>query len=656
MLHKLFLFFLLVCTSVQMITAQTPKIDSLTKELTKDKVDSIKVHDRIRLSWYLIQFHDSAAWKYLYEAESISANSKNPVLIAISYEHRGYLLSKRFSRTAITYYLMAEEILKKYPNSPTGKKSMASLCINMGMEHLTVMDDEGAIPIFLEGIKRYTALDSTHVNLANLYSNIINCYSNLGKYNAALPYCEKAYANSFKWGNDISKFNACFSYGRILAKLGQAEKAESYLKKCLKISEEIGDTRGQTGYYQFKGVVQNESKQFKEALDNFLKALKLIKQDQSNFDIGACYISIAISKRGLKDFSSSKKYLDSAFAIGKENRHLRIIKDCYANLYLLEREKGNLKLAITHLDSAYVYIDSITNNDNINRLEFLSANHLAEKRESDIKKLSAEKEIQKLNIQKKNTLNYFLIFTTIGLCALIFFIYKNYKHKQTLQQQKISKLETQQQLTATEAVLKGEEQERTRLAKDLHDGLGGMLSGIKYSFNTMKGNMIMTPDNAQAFERSMDMLDSSIKEMRRVAHNMMPEALVKFGLDTALKDFCNEIQQSGALQISYQSMGLENVVIDQTVGITIYRIVQELINNTMKHAMAKIAIVQVTKSDDQLSVTVEDDGRGFDTAIIKNPIGMGWSNITNRVEFLKGKLDVDSQSGKGTSVHIEINM
>ncbi|HCL82927.1 MAG TPA: histidine kinase, partial [Chitinophagaceae bacterium] len=173
-----------------------------------------------------------------------------------------------------------------------------------------------------------------------------------------------------------------------------------------------------------------------------------------------------------------------------------------------------------------------------------------------------------------------------------------------MQLQRIGELETQQQLTATEAVLKGEEQERTRLAKDLHDGLGGMLSGIKYSFNTMKGNIIMTPENNQAFERSMDMLDSSIKEMRRVAHNMMPEALVKFGLDTALNDYCNDINQSGALQVSYQSIGLENAKIEQTMAITIYRIVQELINNIMKHAAAKYTIVQVTKTNGQIAVTV----------------------------------------------------
>lgn len=166
----------------------------------------------------------------------------------------------------------------------------------------------------------------------------------------------------------------------------------------------------------------------------------------------------------------------------------------------------------------------------------------------------------------------------------------------------------------------------------------------------------MTPENSQAFERSIDMLDSSIKEMRRVAHNMMPEALVKFGLDTALKDFCNDINHSGALKLSYQSIGMQGVAIDQTTAITVYRIVQELVNNTMKHAAAKNAIVQLSVRENQLTVTVEDDGRGFDPNILRQARGIGWSNIHNRVDFLKGKLDIDSQPGQGTSVHIELNL
>lgn len=172
----------------------------------------------------------------------------------------------------------------------------------------------------------------------------------------------------------------------------------------------------------------------------------------------------------------------------------------------------------------------------------------------------------------------------------------------------------------------------------------------------MKGNLIMTPENHQAFERSMDMLDSSIREMRRVAHNMMPETLVRFGLDTALKDYCSHINQSGALEINYQSIGLENEVLDQTTAVTIYRIVQELITNTIKHAAAKTAIVQLTKSGGQLTATIEDDGKGFDTSILKQSKGIGWTNIQHRIEFLKGTMDVNSEPGKGTSVHIEISV
>jgi signal transduction histidine kinase len=273
------------------------------------------------------------------------------------------------------------------------------------------------------------------------------------------------------------------------------------------------------------------------------------------------------------------------------------------------------------------------------------------------KKYETEKKDNQIKLQNAELhriINYVLIGGASALLLISLLSYRTYTQKQKLQQQRIAELEAEKQLAATESVLKGEEQERTRLAKDLHDGLGGMLSGIKYSLNTMKGNLILTPENAQAFERSMDMLDSSIKEMRRVAHNMMPEALVKFGLDTALRDFCNDINQSGALQVSYQSIGLESVQFEQTTAITIYRIVQELVNNTMKHAAASTAIVQVSKTEDEISITVEDDGKGFDPVILQGAKGIGWSNIQGRIEYLKGKLDIRSAPGKGTSVHIEI--
>ena len=137
---------------------------------------------------------------------------------------------------------------------------------------------------------------------------------------------------------------------------------------------------------------------------------------------------------------------------------------------------------------------------------------------------------------------------------------------------------------------------------------------------------------------------------------MMPESLVRFGLDTALEDYCKGINKSGALQINYQSIGLKNHYFEHTTAITIYRIIQELISNTLKHAAAKNAIVQVTKSDNLLTITVEDDGKGFDIRLLNSSKGMGWINIKHRVDFLKGKLDVKTKAGNGTSVHIEFEM
>ena len=236
--------------------------------------------------------------------------------------------------------------------------------------------------------------------------------------------------------------------------------------------------------------------------------------------------------------------------------------------------------------------------------------------------------------------------------------YRNYRHRQKIQQAKIDELQTEKLLTATEAVLKGEEQERSRLAKDLHDGLGGMLSGIKHSLSTMKENLIMTPGNAQAFERSIDMLDSSIREMRRVAHNMMPEMLLKYGLNTALREFCNEITHSGISTINYQSVDMDNAAVEQTAAVAIYRIAQELVNNAIKHGHASEVLVQLHLSQQEklLVLTVEDNGKGMDAGVLNQSTGIGWKNIQSRVDFLQGRLDVQSQPGNGTSVMIEITI
>ena len=317
-------------------------------------------------------------------------------------------------------------------------------------------------------------------------------------------------------------------------------------------------------------------------------------------------------------------------------------------------KQGNYKMAYDYARQYQSLSDSIVAEDTKEQTSLMEIRFRVANKEQEINKLKDEHKIQQLAIQHKNTLNYILVGGIIALLCILILSFYIYKSRQKIQQQRITELEKEKQLQATEAVLKGQEDERSRIAKDLHDGLGGLLSGVKYSLSNMKENVLLSSENALSFERTIDMLDSGIKELRRVSHNMMPENLVKFGLDTALKDYCSAITKTKALQVSYSSFGMEEFQANTNISVTVYRVIQELINNTMKHAGATASIVQLSKDEHKLHITVEDNGKGFDVKNITAFKGAGWTNIQNRVTYLKGKIDVDSSEQNGTSVIIEI--
>jgi signal transduction histidine kinase len=201
------------------------------------------------------------------------------------------------------------------------------------------------------------------------------------------------------------------------------------------------------------------------------------------------------------------------------------------------------------------------------------------------------------------------------------------------------------------AIANAREGERSRIAKDLHDGVGGLLSGVRISLANIQSRLQLKQDDELVFERSMDMLDGSMQELRRVAHAMKPPSLEMFGLKVALRDYVETVNSMKTLKTFFQPIGEERRF-DHEHELIIYRIIQELINNVLKHAQATECLVQLSFVSDHLSITVEDDGKGFDAK--KENHGMGWDNIRQRVDFLKGSLDLHSAEGKGTSVQITI--
>ncbi|QEC44801.1 tetratricopeptide repeat-containing sensor histidine kinase [Pseudobacter ginsenosidimutans] len=525
---------------------------------------------------------------------------------------------------------------------------------NVGSDYSKMGDFEQAVHHFTRAAEILEKYRSSVVG--SVYNGIATVYEQMKEPAKAMEYNYKALDVAEKNGDKPTI--ARRRMGIITAHLSAShfKEADSLLKIVAPMVKETQDLYSMLMYHQSLGVVQENRKDYTHATVNLTKAYELARDNNAPYEEVTMLGPLTRVLTSAGNLTEAKRLLDTLLKKSIDGQMAFGQLSAYANIAGWYTAKGDFKTANDWLVKRSALQDSITTADMKNKVTMMETRYQVKGKDNEIKLLQVEKQNQELKIKQKEELNYILIGSAIALLIILILLYLNHHNKQKLQQQRITELETEKQLTATEAVLKGEEQERTRLAKDLHDGLGGMLSGIRHSFFTMKGNLVMTPDNQQAFERGIDMLDSSIREMRRVAHNMMPEVLVKYGLDTALRDFCIDINKSGALDVNYQSIGLDDTSIDQTTSIAIYRIAQELLNNSIRHAAASSAIVQLTKTDGRLTLTVEDDGKGFDPENLEKAEGIGWQNIRNRVDFLKGKIDIQSSPGKGSSVMIEVNI
>ncbi|MEO5564884.1 MAG: sensor histidine kinase [Chitinophagaceae bacterium] len=645
--YPILLFLLLLSLVMQ---AQQPNIDSLLQRLKVAKGDSATLNLYLEIGNQYEGTEPLQAKVYYRKAIDLSTkmNFHQGIIRSLIYYSSVFSVTGEYD-SAIIYTTKALAIARETKDS----LNTGIALLNIGVAHGFLEDYETAIQYCQEGLKMVDG--KSHKNIeVQINDRLQVLYYQMAQYDKGVVFGKKAVQQS-------RELNIPYQLAQSLTNLAVNYQANSMHSKGIPLLAEALVIAKELGNYHLESaillnlsdglLVAGDYEKVKLHADRSL----LLHRELGSLDGQAISLrALAMYYVQIKDFGNARKFATESSVIAKK---MNLTLDYAEAIHVLsnvafatgDMESG-LKYYREYGDSIKAVVKHVLSDKSAN----LEKKYETEKKETQIKKLEAEKKVQQLSIRQKNILNSILIGGAAVLLIISLLLYRNHKNKQKLQQQRINELEKEKQLTATEAVLKGEEQERSRLAKDLHDGLGGMLSGIKYSLNTMKGNLIMTPDNTQAFERSMDMLDSSIKEMRRVAHNMMPEALVKFGLDTALKDFANDINQSGALQVNYQSIEIENAAIDQITAITVYRIIQELLHNIIKHAAARTAIVQVAKSDGHITITVEDDGKGFDTNILTQSKGIGWTNIQSRVDYLKGKLDIQSEHGKGTSVHIEL--
>lgn len=635
-----FLFAILLFMLCNKIYAQTIP-DSMQHKLEHAANDSIKVRTMLDIGEAIEEETPEKSLVYYKQALALSTQIKNNRLILSSIVDVGiaYIESNELD-SALANFMKAIPLAKLV--NDTGK--IAGVLGNIGNVYLHKKDVVNATNYYLQAVVLLEK-SSDKRRLATLYSNLSSLLNDQKELDKALEYGNKAFELAKQNNDERTQINALLNISNTYSYLNQLQKQYEFLQKALPIALKSGDMEQLSNLYNNLGDYYYLQKKYQPSLDNYLESYKYAKQMGNHYHICTACTHLALLYHYLDQPDKAKQFIVQAEELAKEVGARADLKEIYLTRSEIEETNGDYKTAFNYLSEYTSISDSLFSEEAGMQVAEMEAKYQNEKKQREILQLEKDKQIQLLTIKQKSTLNYFLFASVAALLIVGFLAYRNMRNRQLLakqqdelQQQRIRELEKDKQLIAVDSIIKGQEDERGRLAKDLHDGLGGLLSGVKYSLINMKDNMIITNENAIVFERSLDMIDSSINELRRVAHNMMPEALIKFGLDEALKDYCAAITNSNILQVRYQSFGV-NERIESNSEIIIYRIVQELLNNTIKHAAATEVLVQLVRESERMSITVEDNGKGFDTQKLENSKGAGWANIKSRVDYLKGKLD-----------------
>jgi signal transduction histidine kinase len=624
------------------------RVDSLETILRTSAVDTNRIDALQSLSNYWLYKDSAGAMGYALQSEELSNRIKNVFRIALSHFYIGNVYMEHYNLPKAADELMTAERLLRNDSSFRGLKYRARIWHNYGAICQRRDDSKQFLDIMLNKTAPLLEKAGDSVTLALTYKDVGMVLMNYGQYDKALDYYNKT-IRQFRDNIGYEDLVICYCYAaQTLLFQDKYAEAPPYLDKALSILSRNPDSQEWILYYTVKGMYLYFTKSFQPALENYDKGLVVAGRWKQ------LYPSLNLLMGKYKIYSEQKNYplakkilyelQDKTAGFPITDNKLSMLK----NLAGVEEKTGNWKTAYHWLSEYSRLADSLNEENSKVRISELEGKFQSEKKEKEIVTLQSQTRQQQLGLQHNRLVNYLLgsgILILLLLLLSLFLLYRN----------RLKNLEQEQQLTVYNAMLKGQEQERNRLARDLHDGLGGMLAGVKMKLSAFADSAFTEERKKSDMDlyKVITQLDQSVQELRRIARDMMPETLLQFGLEAALKELCSSLQ-TAALQVEFQGYGISQSI-NPAEQAAIYRIVQELLTNSIRHAAATAVLVQCSQNENIFLISVEDDGRGFSATATEGD-GIGLSNVRNRVNFLKGKMEIHSQPGEGTTINIEVHV
>ena len=504
----------------------------------------------------------------------------------------------------------------------------------------------------IESYQPEPVMTKIYLRLAgNTYNNLGVTYMEHGDNQKSLQFYNKAMELKRQLGDPIEVGNMYINLGGIMFGQNNLIATRNYLDSA---SENYSKASYKNGLLLCKSnsaAVSNEVGEYDRAITYAREGVMLAKeiQDKYNQSLNYYHLGTAYRNKGIPALYNT--YMDSSMVKAREIKSRNMISEILNSQYEFANARGEYQRALDFRNQYFAVKDSMFQERKSKDIVEMETQYKTREKDQEIAFLNQENELKAASLER----NTFLIIGLLILLGLVIVVFNflryraTQKAKSVLQEQKIRMREAQ-----IKAVIDSQEQERKRFATDLHDGMGQLIAALQLNIQSMSQLNGDLSKRDELYANSTHLLKDVHREIRNIAFNLMPQTLMNEGLVAAVEELIKRINSTNQLQVKLSVLDVSQRL-GEVVEVSLYRIIQEFLSNIMKYSQASQVYLGLTQHEDELVLTIEDDGIGYDLSKFMNSQGNGWRNINTRLNLIKGEMEVDTQEGrKGSSILITI--
>lgn len=506
-------------------------------------------------------------------------------------------------------------------------------------------DYEGALAYSIKAAKIYEDMGDKH-GLVVAYNDLANMIRKHNEFDKAKKYLVQALAIARDEKDTEGIANSANNLGVVFDVMNKADSALYYYKIGLENYTMLNVLSGMGYSYNYIGVLYAETQKYDLAIEYLQKSIAIREKLGESQAIAVTYENMGELSLAKKDNLTAKGYFQKSLAIAQKLGFSDLISYIYKMLADVEAGENNFKSAFDYQHKYETLNDSLFNIKSNAQIADMQVRYETEKKEKENAILLQTNKEKELRISKQRV--QLAVMTGILLISILsgFLFYSRNKLRQ---QQLLNEEINRQEKLRLRAVITSQEKERQRIAAELHDGLGQVLSAARLNLASVDPDHEETPQ----LKKALDLIDRSCKELREISHDMMPSMLVKAGLIPAVQELISNVNQSGNLHIGLDAEQMEQRL-DTEVELNLFRVLQELLTNIIKYAHSTEVQIQFIREEKTLTMMVEDNGVGFDTDVLNSSAGNGWYNIQSRLRLIGGQYEIDSRKDSGTVVTVDV--